>query len=110
MTKQRTKNQKEIKEIDYYKLSLYFYNILCAISAGFYNILCAILQTYKQYKEKKNLKTYIRLREKYINIAGSDEGYKKDMMFVDMANYKPKTIVDMRDKALERYIKRLYNV
>jgi len=98
--------KKKKQEIDYYKLSLYLFKSINIFFVGIYNILCAIFHVYKQYKEKKNLKTYIRLREKYINIACSDEGYKNDMLIIDMANYKPKTIVEMRDYALERYIER----
>lgn len=99
------KNQKkEVIEIDFYKLSLTLYKGMNCVFISIYKVLCAILQTYKQYKANKDLKTYIQLREKYINIACSDEGYKKDMTIVDMADFKPKTIVEMRDKALERYI------
>lgn len=101
------KNQKkEVREIDYYKLFLTLYKGMNCVFISIYKVLCAILQTYKQYKANKDLKTYIQLREKYINIACSDEEYKKDMMIVDMANYKPKTIVEMRDEAMKRYINR----
>ena len=104
------KQKQEVREIDFYKLSLMLYKGMNCVFVGIYKILCATIHNYQQYKSKKDLKTYIRLREKYINISCSDEGYKKDMMTIDMGDYKPKTIVDMRDIALLRYINRQMKV
>ena len=98
--------QKEKREIDYYKLSLYIFKGVKILYKGSYKILCATMKAYKSYRERKDLKTYIKLREKFINIACSDDQYKKDMSIVDMANYKPKNIVEMQDYALKRYIER----
>ena len=108
-TPKKTKKPPEPERIDFLKLSLYIFKIFSTVLVGFYKILVFLLKTYKIGKERKDLKTYIRLRERYINIAVSDEGYKKDMMIVNGADFKPLTIVDMRDKALERFIRRTYN-
>jgi len=98
--------QKEKREIDYYKLSLYIFKGVKIFCRGSYRTLCAMIRAYKNYKERKDLKTYIKLREKFINIACSDDQYKKDIAIIDMANYKPKTIVEMQDYALKRYLER----
>ena len=103
-TKRKTKTTPKQQGIDPIKLSQAVFKVFSTILLIIYKILNGLLINYKHYKRTKDFKTYIRLREEYINIACSDQQYKDDMTVIDMANFKPKTIVEMRDKALERYI------
>lgn len=96
--------------IDIQKLSLVVAKISVFISSGLYKIFLLCYRQYKVLKTNRELKTFIRIQNKYKVQAVRDEQYQKDVALVRSLDVKDKVCSEMLDKAFLRYMHRQYKV
>lgn len=106
-----TKKKKNAPQgIDIQKLSLVVAKISVFIGRGMYNISLLCYEQYKILKTNRELKTFIRIQNKYKVQAVRDGQYQKDVALVHGLDVKDKVRSEMLDKAFARYMHRQYNI
>ena len=106
-----TKKKKNATQgIDVQKLSLVVAKVSVFIGRGLYKISLLCYEQYKAFKINRELKTFIRIQNKYKVQAVRDEQYQKDVTLVHGLDVKDKVRSEMLDKAFARYMYRQYNI
>ena len=104
------KKKNDRSGIDIQKLSLMVTKISVFIGRGLYKISLLCYEQYKVLKTNRELKTFIRIQNKYKVPAVRDEQYQKDVTLVHGLDVKDKVRSEMLDKAFARYMYRQYNI